>query len=70
MAHSGGLRGAPTYFKRCIHPAFEDIGGRSWDTGLNGRHTGVDEKTPKWCPVLNQNEPVDISDNPSDTIRE
>ena len=60
MACSGGLRGAPTYHKTCIHPeAWEKEsmvgGGRSLTTGFGGE---IEHKTvtPNWCPFLRKEE--------------
>jgi len=56
MAHSGGMRGTPTYFKTCTHPSVhtEYKKGKSLSslTGGFGGKPSSDERTPDWCPVL------------------
>lgn len=63
MARSGGLRGAPTYHKSCIHPeAWDDdsqLNGRprSLNTGHGGT-PGHKTVTPSWCPFLREKDNV------------
>lgn len=62
MAHSGGLRGSPSYFKYCTHPEVNEMGKRNFNSGIRGSSSNRNG-TPKWCPVLLEKEDGNIQDD-------